>query len=107
MSSQPNDLGEQEPTLTIPPVPRLTRTERAVWGVYAAVAVGLVLIPILTHSFSLPNVAAFILLGGAVAMSFAWFRSGELRTAEWLPEDQYEEFLEQLHAPYEPADDAD
>jgi len=97
--------GQEEPL--IPPVPRLTHTEKAVWGAYLGIAILLIVVPILTHTFSLPTVAAFVLLGGAVAMSLTWFRSGELRTAEWLPEEEYEEFLRQLHAPYEHAEDSD
>jgi hypothetical protein len=97
-----DDAGEP----AIPPVPRLTRTERAVWAVYALVGIGLVLVPIATRSFTLPNLAAFVLLGGAVAMSYAWFRNGELRSEEWLPEAEYEEFLHRLHAPFEPPDDS-
>ncbi|MHB1576634.1 MAG: hypothetical protein ACYCX9_09005 [Candidatus Dormibacteria bacterium] len=107
MSSQPDRLPEEDIEPVIPPVPRLTRTERAVWVVYAAVGIGLIVVPVATRSFSLPNLAAFVLLGGAVAMSYAWFRSGELRTAEWLPEAEYEEFLHRLHDPYEPPDDPD
>ena len=89
----------------IPPIPRLTRTERAVWVVYALVAVLLVAIPIATHSFSPPDAAAMLLLLGAAAMSFRWFRNGELRTAEWMPEAEYEEFLKDLQGPYQPAQD--
>ncbi len=105
MGSEPDDVPPSDPG--IPPVPRLTRTERVVWAVYALVALGLIIVPVATRSFSLSNVAAFVLLGGAVAMSYGWFRSGVLRTAEWLPEDEYEEFLARLHAPFEPSDDSD
>ncbi|MHB8394679.1 MAG: hypothetical protein ACYDC5_09290 [Candidatus Dormibacteria bacterium] len=91
----------------IPPVPRYTRTEQVVWLVYGAVAVLLVAIPLLKGSFSLPNLAAFVLLGGAAAMSFGWLRNGRLRTAEWLPEKEYDAFLKELHDPYEPPPETD
>ncbi len=89
----------------IPPIPRLTRTERAVWIVYGLVAVLLVAIPVATRSFSPPDAAAVLLLLGAAAMSFRWFRNGELRTAEWMPEAEYEEFLKDLQGPYQPPQD--
>ncbi len=107
MTSPPEGPPEDDGEQAIPPVPRLTRTERAVWAVYAAVGIGLVVVPVFTRSFSLANLAAFVLLGGAVAMSYAWFRSGELRTEEWLPEAEYVEFLHRLHAPFEPPEDSD
>lgn len=104
MSPDPADEQEESP---IPPVPSLTRTEQVVWVTYLGIAILLIAVPILTHTFSLPTVAAFVLLGGAAAMSLTWYRSGELRTAEWLPEEDYEEFLRQLHSPYENPEDAD
>lgn len=98
---------EQSPPPAIPPVPRFTRTEKVVWLVYGVVAVTLVVVPLLTRTFSLPNLAAFVLLGGAAAMSLGWLSSGELRSAEWLSEKEYDAFLKQLHDPYEPPEERD
>jgi hypothetical protein len=61
--------------------------------VYAAVAILLVVIPFLTHSFGLPDVAAWLLLLGTLAMTVGWMRSGALRAPEWLKPEDYERFL--------------
>jgi len=97
--------GGPEPVPDIPPAPRLTRTERATWVVYGLVALLLLALPLITHSFSLPDLAAWILLVGAVAMSAAWLRSGAFQAPEWLMPDDYEQFLRELQREGEtPAD---
>jgi hypothetical protein len=88
--------GTVDPVPEIPPPPRLTRTEQATWAVYALVAILLLVIPILTHSFSLPDVAAWVLLIGTVAMTAVWMRNGALRGPEWLKPDDYEKFLKEI-----------
>lgn len=91
---------------TIPPPPHLTRIEQATWLVYALVALLLILIPVLTHSFGLPDLAAWVLLIGTVAMTAAWMRSGALRAPEWLKPDDYERFLKEIQQiPGAPPDD--
>ena len=80
----------------IPPPPRLTRTEQATWVVYGVVAILLLVIPIATHSFSLPDVAAWVLWGGAVTMTAIWMRTGALRGPEWLKPDDYDQFLKEI-----------
>jgi hypothetical protein len=86
----------------IPPPPRLTQTELAVWVVYGLVAVLLAVLPALTRSFGLPDVAAWVLLLLAVAMSGAWMHSGALRAPEWLTPDDYEKFLTEIQQVPEP-----
>lgn len=83
-------------------IPRFTRTEVAVWVVYAIVAVVVVAVPLATHTFSLAVVGAWVLVLGAAAMSWGFLRSGVLRTEEWLSEDEYEEFLREMHRPFDP-----
>lgn len=85
-----------DPVPEIPPPPRLTRIEQGTWIVYALVALLLILIPVLTHSFGLPDAAAWVLLVGTVAMTAAWMRSGALRGPEWLRPDDYEKFLSEV-----------
>jgi hypothetical protein len=83
----------------------VTRTETAGWVIYAVVAALVVAIPVATHSISPLDALAVLLVLGAAAMSFRWYRNGELRTAEWMPEAEYEEFLKELQGPYEPPRD--
>lgn len=84
------------------PIPRFTRTEVGVWIVYGIVAVLLIAIPVATRRLSLADIGAGVLLLGAAAMSWGWLHGGQLRTEEWLSEAEYEEFLRDLHRPYEP-----
>ncbi|HUY53675.1 MAG TPA: hypothetical protein VMV23_00760 [Candidatus Nanopelagicaceae bacterium] len=107
MAEDPAAENEAERARRIPPIPMVTRTETAVWVIYALVAVLVVAIPVATRSISLPDAGAVLLLLGAAAMSFRWYRNGELRTAEWMPEAEYEEFLKELQGPYEPPRDPD
>lgn len=77
-----------------PPLPpRMTRIEQGTWVVYAVVAILLIVIPFLTHSFGLPDIAAWVLLLGTLAMTIGWMRNGALRAPEWLKPDDYERFL--------------
>ena len=91
----------------IPAIPMVTRTETAVWVICLLVAMLVVAIPVATHTISAPDAGAVLLLLGAAAMSFRWYRNGELRTAEWMPEAEYEEFLKDLQSPYEPLREPD
>ncbi len=80
----------------IPQPPRFTRTELAVWCVYAVIAGLLVAIPLLRHHLDVEDLAAWVLLLGAAGMSAAWLRTGELRCQEWLLPEDYELFLKQI-----------
>ncbi|MDA8393716.1 MAG: hypothetical protein M0T72_00510 [Candidatus Dormibacteraeota bacterium] len=84
------------------PIPKLTRTEVGMWVVYAVVAVITVVVPIISHHLSLADVGAWILVLGAAAMSVGWYRSGALRSREWMEEAEYEEFLKEMQGPYQP-----
>ena len=84
------------------PIPRLTRTEMGMWVVYAVVAIVAVAVPIATRHLTLADVGAWILVLGAAAMSWGWYRSGALRAREWMEEAEYEEFLREMQGPYEP-----
>jgi hypothetical protein len=96
-------IGEQEERrITVPPTPLLTRTEKAVWSTFAVVAVLVIALPIVSHHFTLADLGALVLVLGAVAISYIWFRNGKLRTAEWLTEREYEGFLKDLHQPRSP-----
>jgi hypothetical protein len=85
--------------ISVPPIPRLTRTEKSVWATFVLVAILVVALPIISHRFTLADAGAVVLLLGAVAISYIWYRSGELRTAEWLTEPEYEGFLKELQQP--------
>jgi hypothetical protein len=50
-------------------------------------------IPLLTHSFGFPDIAAWVLLLGTLAMTIGWMRDGTLRAPEWLKPEDYERFL--------------
>jgi len=77
-----------------PPLPpRMTRIEQGTWAVYAVVAILLIVLPLLTHSFGLPDIAAWVLLLGTLAMTIGWMRNGALRAPEWLKPEDYERFL--------------
>lgn len=89
------DGGQQ----TVPPLPlppQLTRTEKATWIVYGLVAILLIAIPLATRSFSLPDLAAWVLLVGTVAMAAIWYRQRTLHGPEWLRPDDYEAFLKAI-----------
>jgi hypothetical protein len=90
---------EQGQPTSVPPVPRFTRTETAVWATFGLVAILVLTLPIISHEFTLADAGAVVLLLGAVAISYIWYRSGELRTAEWLTEPEYEGFLKELQQP--------
>jgi hypothetical protein len=90
---------EQGQPASVPPIPRLTRTEKSVWVSFGLVTVLVVALPIISHRFTLADAGAVVLLLGAVAISYIWYRSGELRTAEWLTEPEYEGFLKELQQP--------
>ena len=80
-----------------PPLPpRMTRIEQACWVVYGLVALLLLVIPILTHSFGLPDIAAWALLIATVSITAYWMRSGTLRGPEWLKPGDYERFLKEI-----------
>ncbi len=80
-----------------PPQPtRLTRIEKGTWVIYGLVAVLLLVIPIATHSFSLPDIAAWVLLIATVAMTGIWLRNGALRGPEWLKPEDYERYLKEI-----------
>gem|GEM_PF-3421176 len=86
-----------------PPLPpRVTRIEQGTWLVYAVVAILLIVIPLVTHSFGLPDVAAWVLLLGTLAMTVAWMRNGALRAPEWLKPEDYERFLTSIQRVPEP-----
>ncbi|MGA8206462.1 MAG: hypothetical protein WB801_10195 [Candidatus Dormiibacterota bacterium] len=91
LSQDQNRTAERIPEPPLPP--RVTRIEQGTWAVYAVVAILLIAIPFLTHSFGLPDIAAWVLLLGTVAMTIGWMRSGALRAPEWLKPDDYERFL--------------
>jgi hypothetical protein len=74
----------------------MTRIEQGTWVVYAVVAILLIAIPLLTHSFGLPDIAAWVLLLGTLAMTIGWMRSGALRAPEWLKPEDYERFLDSI-----------
>ena len=84
------------PVPEIPPPPRLTRTEQATWVAYGLIAILLLVIPVATHSFGLPDLAAWVLLAGAVAMSAIWLGNGALRGPEWLLPEEHERFLKEI-----------
>ena len=84
------------------PIPKLTRTEVGMWVVYGVVAVVTVAVPIVSHRLNLADVGAWILVLGAAAMSLGWYRSGALRSREWMEEAEYEEFLKEMQGPYQP-----
>ncbi|MGH7611331.1 MAG: hypothetical protein ACREN4_04860, partial [Candidatus Dormibacteria bacterium] len=63
---------------------------------YLLVAVLLLLVPLLTHSFGPEDLAAWLLLLAATAMSVFWMRRGSLRSPEWLLPDDYDEFLTEV-----------
>jgi hypothetical protein len=85
-----------EPVPRLPLPPYQTRIELAAWAVYAVVAVLLLVIPLATHSFGLPDVAAWVLLVGAVGMTAFWLRNGALRGPEWLSPEDYERYLKAI-----------
>ncbi|MGH7610019.1 MAG: hypothetical protein ACREOD_08845 [Candidatus Dormibacteria bacterium] len=87
------------PLPEIPAPARYTATERGVWVVYGVVAAVLLAVPLLTHSLGLLDVAAWLLVVGAAALSTYWMRTGELRCPEWLLAEDYEEFLSELQGP--------
>lgn len=76
--------------------PHMTRIEQATWVVYGLVAILLLVIPLATHSFGLPDIAAWVLLIGTVTMTAYWLRTGGLRGPEWLKPDDYEMFLKKI-----------
>lgn len=87
------------PVQKIPEPPRpqhLTRIELAAWVVYGLVAILLLVIPIATHSFSLPDIAAWVLLIATVTMTGIWLRNGALRGPEWLKPEDYERYLREI-----------
>jgi hypothetical protein len=107
MPTMPEDarIGEQEERqISVPSTPLLTRTEKAVWSTFAVVAILVIALPIVSHRFTLADFGAWVLVLGAVAISYIWFRNGQLRTAEWLTEGEYEGFLKDLHQPPSPGD---
>lgn len=92
--TQSQDQEQPEVRIPEPPLPpRVTRIERGTWLVYLVVAILLIVIPFLTHSFGLPDIAAWVLLLGTLAMTIGWMRSGALRAPEWLKPEDYERFL--------------
>lgn len=92
--TQSQDQDRPAERIPEPPLPpRVTRIEQGTWLVYAVVAVLLIVIPFLTHSFGLPDIAAWVLLLGTLAMTIGWMRSGALRAPEWLKPEDYERFL--------------
>lgn len=72
------------------------------WVVYGVVAAIAVAVPVISGDFNLADVGAWILVLGAAAMSWGWYRSGALRAPEWMEEAEYEEFLKEMQAPYQP-----
>lgn len=80
-----------------PPLPtRMTRIEQGAWVVYALVGLLLLVIPLVTHSFGPPDIAAWVLLLATVSITAFWLRTGALRGPEWLKPDDYEQFLKQI-----------
>jgi hypothetical protein len=94
---------QQVPPLPLPP--RVTRTERVTWLVYGLVAILLIVIPLATHSFSLPDLAAWVLLIGTVVLATTWQRQGTLHGPEWLRPDDYEAFLKAIQRMPDPSQD--
>jgi hypothetical protein len=86
--------GQHAPPIPLPP--RLTVTEKATWVVYGLVAVLLIAIPLATRSFSIPDMAAWILLVATVALAAVWHRRGTLHGPEWLRPDDYERYLKDI-----------
>ncbi|MGH7667682.1 MAG: hypothetical protein ACRENY_04275 [Candidatus Dormibacteria bacterium] len=74
----------------------MTRMELATWIAYGLIAIPLVAIPWLTHSFSFPDIAAWVLLVAAATLSAIWFRLGTFWGPEWLRPEDYDQFLKQI-----------
>ncbi|HEY6537477.1 MAG TPA: hypothetical protein VI138_00350 [Candidatus Dormibacteraeota bacterium] len=102
MSDGPSrEVATKSPPAPMPP--RITQTERATWVVYAVVAVLLLAVPLLTHSFSLPVLFAWLLLIATVAMAAVWHRQGTIRGPEWIRPEDYDAFLKKIQQPPTPA----
>ncbi len=79
-----------------PPPPHITRTEQLTWFAYGVIAILLLAIPLATHSFGIPDIAAWVLLVATVGMAAFWLRNGELRGPEWLRPEDYERYLKAI-----------
>ncbi len=80
-----------------PPLPpRVTRMELAIWATFLLVAILLVVIPVATHSFSYPDIAAWVLVAFSAGVSGYWFHAGTQRAPEWLRPDDYQRFVKSV-----------
>ncbi|MGC1185200.1 MAG: hypothetical protein WBA31_08640 [Candidatus Dormiibacterota bacterium] len=103
MAEDRDPEGEPQTVPPLPLPPQLTRTERATWFIYGLVAILLIAIPLATHTFSLPDLAAWVLLVGTVALAAIWYRRRTLHGPEWLSPDDYEAFLKAIQKMPEPS----